>query len=119
MKKTALDWFYDKIKSHFKHDGDLAESVLFYYSIAKQKEGKIYTGLNDCNGRKLFQGDRIKYKYYDTMEPRGYNFIEGIITHENGCFCVRQIGFNYERAGERPETLHEWLKQEKCKKIKK
>ena len=37
-KDTPLDWFYDKIKGHFEHDGDLQESVIFAYSIAKQKE---------------------------------------------------------------------------------
>jgi len=35
---TPLDWFYEKIKSHFANDGDLAESVEFTYAIAKQKE---------------------------------------------------------------------------------
>jgi hypothetical protein len=36
--KTALDWFYDKIKSHFEHDGDLLETINFTMAIAKQKE---------------------------------------------------------------------------------
>jgi hemerythrin len=35
---SALDWFYDKIKSHFEHDGDLFETLNFTYAIAKQKE---------------------------------------------------------------------------------
>ena len=38
--QTALDWFFDKIKSHFEHDGDLFESVCFTYAIAKQREKK-------------------------------------------------------------------------------
>jgi hypothetical protein len=37
-KKTAVEWFYDKIKSHFEHDGDLLESLTFTMAIAKQKE---------------------------------------------------------------------------------
>jgi hypothetical protein len=36
--KTALDWFYDKIKSHFEHDGDLLETLDFTMEIAKEKE---------------------------------------------------------------------------------
>jgi hemerythrin len=40
MKETALDWFFDNIKSHFEHDGDLMESVTFAYAIAKDKERK-------------------------------------------------------------------------------
>lgn len=35
---TAVDWYFDKIKSHFEHDGDLFEVATFTYAIAKQKE---------------------------------------------------------------------------------
>lgn len=38
MKETALDWYFDKIKSHFEHDGDLFEAACFTFAIAKQKE---------------------------------------------------------------------------------
>jgi len=37
-KQTAVDWYFDKIKSHFEHDGDLFETACFTYAIAKQKE---------------------------------------------------------------------------------
>ena len=37
-KQTALDWYWDKIKSHFEHDGDLFETATFTLAIAKQKE---------------------------------------------------------------------------------
>lgn len=37
-KQTAVDWLYEKIKSHFEHDGDLLESLIITISIAKQKE---------------------------------------------------------------------------------
>jgi len=33
----TLDWFFDKIKSHFEH-GDIFESICLTYAIAKQKE---------------------------------------------------------------------------------
>lgn len=36
--KTAVEWYFDKIKSHFEHDGDLFETATFTYSIAKLKE---------------------------------------------------------------------------------
>jgi hypothetical protein len=36
--KTAVEWFYDKIKSQFEHDGDLLETLTFTTAIAKQKE---------------------------------------------------------------------------------
>jgi len=38
MEQTALDWYWDKIKSHFEHDGDLFEVACMTFSIAKQKE---------------------------------------------------------------------------------
>jgi len=37
-KLTAVEWFWDKIKSHFEHDGDLFETATFTFSIAKEKE---------------------------------------------------------------------------------
>lgn len=37
-KQTALDWYWEKIKSHFEHDGDLFETASFTFAIAKQKE---------------------------------------------------------------------------------
>ena len=51
-KQTAIDWFFDKIKSNFEHDGDLFESLCFTFSIAKQKENEqinnaYSTGAND------------------------------------------------------------------------
>ncbi len=37
-KQTAVDFFFEKIKSNFDGDGDKLESVIFLYSICKQKE---------------------------------------------------------------------------------
>jgi hypothetical protein len=37
-KQTAVEWFFDKMKSHFEHDGDLFETFCMTYSIAKTKE---------------------------------------------------------------------------------
>ena len=36
--KTAVEWYWDKIKSHFEHDGDLYEVACMTYEIAKDKE---------------------------------------------------------------------------------
>lgn len=35
---TAVDWYFDKIKSHFEHDGELFESAVWTYEQAKQME---------------------------------------------------------------------------------
>jgi hypothetical protein len=37
-KQTAVQWFYDKIKSQFEHDGDLLETLTFTMAIAKKME---------------------------------------------------------------------------------
>ena len=39
-KQTAVEWYFDKIKSHFEHDGDLYEVACMTYAIAKEKEKK-------------------------------------------------------------------------------
>lgn len=36
--QTALDWFWDKMKSYFEHDGELFETASFTFAIAKEKE---------------------------------------------------------------------------------
>ena len=37
-KQTPVDWFFEKIKTHFEHDGDLLETLSFTYATARQKE---------------------------------------------------------------------------------
>jgi hypothetical protein len=38
MKQTALEWFFDNLKSHFEHDGDLLEGVKMSFEQAKEME---------------------------------------------------------------------------------
>ena len=35
---TAVEWLFDKLKSHFEHDGDLLEGVIMTVEQAKQME---------------------------------------------------------------------------------
>lgn len=37
-KQTAVEWYFDKMKSHFEHDGDLYEVACMTYQLAKEKE---------------------------------------------------------------------------------
>ncbi len=39
-KQTAVEWFFEKIKSHFEDDGDALETLTFTMQHAKQKERK-------------------------------------------------------------------------------
>ena len=36
--KTAVEWLYNNLKSHFEHDGDLLEVVQFSFKQAKEME---------------------------------------------------------------------------------
>jgi len=69
-KQTAVQWFYDKIKSHFEHDGDLLETLTFTMAIAKKMERQQivdawndgdYAYFYDINGKEFEDGD----EYYE------------------------------------------------------
>lgn len=36
--KTAVEWLYNNLKSHFEHDGDLLEIVQMSFEQAKEME---------------------------------------------------------------------------------
>ena len=46
-QQTAVDYFFDKIKSNFEHDGDKLESVMFLYAICKEKEREQIINAHD------------------------------------------------------------------------
>ena len=49
---TAVEWYFDKIKSHFEHDGDLFETACFTYAIAKEKEKEqIIKAIDYCRDK--------------------------------------------------------------------
>ena len=62
-KQTALDWYWDKIKSNFEHDGDLFETACFTFAIAKQKEKKQI--MNDFD-----EGQEYEYQYHINSTPK-------------------------------------------------
>ena len=61
MEDSAIDWFYDKIRSHFEHDGDLLE-VLGYTRYHAQEKFKLQIldayqqAEKDC-GKDFLHGD--------------------------------------------------------------
>lgn len=68
-----------------------------------------YTGLKDHNGKEIYEGDIVLYKYHDKFEDGGYAHIRGVVIFENGAFWVKERSFNYEKHNEKPYLLYEWL----------
>ena len=63
MKQTALDWYWEKIKSHFEHDGDLLETASFTFAIAKEKEREQIIEAFD-------EGQEYEYQYHINGAPK-------------------------------------------------
>ena len=67
-KETAVEWLFDKMKSHFEHDGDLFESVCMAYAIAKLKEKEqIIEAIDSC---------RLSYKDSENYYDENYGKLE-------------------------------------------
>ena len=60
---TAVDYFFDKIKSNFEHDGDKLESVAFLYAICKDKEREQHISAYEA-------GQDDGYQYHVNGLPR-------------------------------------------------
>jgi hemerythrin len=83
-KETAIDFFFNKIKSHFENDGDLLETITFTYAIAKAKEKEkekltekalvaILEVLNDCKNQLERDKEVLEIK---KILPFGVEYIE-------------------------------------------
>lgn len=76
---TAVEWFYDKIKSHFEHDGDLLETLTFTKAIAKLKEREQHSntwndGMKSDNGHfgtfEDYYNETFKTKYDENTNEK-------------------------------------------------
>jgi hypothetical protein len=63
--KTAVEWLFDNLKSHFKHDGDLFEVVCMSYEIAKQKEKEQIMQAYDNGRYSSLQYNKTPIEYYN------------------------------------------------------
>jgi hypothetical protein len=69
MKQTALDWFFDNLKSHFEHDGDLLEGVKMSFELAKEIEKQqiidaYKSGINCISDQDADFYYTINYKHF-------------------------------------------------------
>ena len=71
-QQTAVEWFYDKIKGHFEHDGDLLETLNFTLAVAKQKEREQHGNTWDA---------AIK-----AHDDRGHNYVRSICDFDDYYF---------------------------------
>ena len=62
-KQTAVEWLFDKMKSHFEHDGDLFETVCMTYAISKAMEKEQIIEAFD-------EGQEYEYQYHINSYPR-------------------------------------------------
>jgi hypothetical protein len=72
MKQSSIDWLYNNLKSHFKHDGDLLEAVNMSFEQAKamhkeEIENAVKQGW-DYNEEGLVQWMGEEY-YNETFNP--------------------------------------------------
>ena len=91
------------------------------YSFYSRKSpmNKCFTGLV-LRGKKLFEGDVIRFKYLDEIEEEGFGYVYGIITFENGCFVVKEPSFDnysWEKFQNRPFPLYDWLFDNDCEYV--
>lgn len=118
----VLDHDYECVIRKFKdEDGDDdLEKVLhvllgedWIYLEEGQFEPLQFTGFL-LNKQEIYEGDKLQFKYEDKVEEEGFGIVEVIVTFENGCFVVKEPGFDYEGNHETPETLFDWLKNNEC-----
>jgi hypothetical protein len=73
MKQTAVEWFYENLKSHFEHDGDLLEVVQMSFEQAKEMEKEqieiaFFKGLTF--GKTLPDGLTAEQYYKETFKQQ-------------------------------------------------
>jgi len=113
-QEIVRDWYFlDQSDNYFY----IADSNTEKPDISEVIRVFQFSGLHDSKGTPIYEGDRIGYNPPDEAKELGYGSETGIVTFENGCFVVKQEGFDYEKADLPPFTLHEWLMDDDCEVV--
>ena len=62
---------------------ELEDNMMCFDGVIPETVGQ-YTGLTDKNGKKIFEGDVVKF----TDSPFGYSYI-GVVCFNEGSFCIK------------------------------
>ena len=86
--KWVYGWYCGKILNHdmssTEESSQIIDDKTLYWHTCEPETCGQFTGLTDKNGKKIFDGDVVKF----TDSPFGYSYI-GVVCFNEGSFCIK------------------------------